>query len=38
VIEGDNRQAMLSLLSQYGGKVDVVLIDPPDNTGKNDFR
>ncbi len=38
VIEGDNRQAMVSLLSQYGGKVDVVLIDPPYNTGKNDFR
>lgn len=38
VIEGDNRQAMVSLLSQYGRKVDVVLIDPPYNTGKNDFR
>jgi adenine-specific DNA-methyltransferase len=38
LIEGDNRQAMVSLLAQYGGKVDVVLIDPPYNTGKNDFR
>lgn len=38
LIEGDNRQAMVSLLSQYGAKIDVVLIDPPYNTGKNDFR
>jgi adenine-specific DNA-methyltransferase len=38
MIEGDNRQAMVSLLPQYGGKVDVVLIDPPYNTGKRDFR
>jgi adenine-specific DNA-methyltransferase len=38
LIEGDNRQAMVSLLPQYAGKVDVVLIDPPYNTGKKDFR
>lgn len=38
VIEGDNRQAMVSLLPQYAGRVDVVLIDPPYNTGKSDFR
>jgi adenine-specific DNA-methyltransferase len=38
VIEGDNRQAMVSLLSQYAGRVDVVLTDPPYNTGKGDFR
>jgi adenine-specific DNA-methyltransferase len=38
LIEGDNRQAMVSLLPQFAGKVDVVLIDPPYNTGKNDFR
>lgn len=38
VVEGDNRQAMVSLMSQFGGKVDVVLIDPPYNTGKGDFR
>ena len=38
VIEGDNRQAMVSLLPQYVGKIDVVLIDPPYNTGKRDFR
>ena len=38
VIEGDNRQAMMSLLPQYADKIDVVLIDPPYNTGKRDFR
>jgi adenine-specific DNA-methyltransferase len=38
VIEGDNRQAMMSLLPQYADKIDVVLIDPPYNLGKNDFR
>jgi adenine-specific DNA-methyltransferase len=37
VIEGDNRQAMVSLLPQWAGKIDVVLIDPPYNTGKDDF-
>lgn len=38
VIEGDNRQAMVSLYAQYAGQVDVVLIDPPYNRGRNDFR
>lgn len=38
VIEGDNRQAMVSLFAQYKSEVDVVLIDVPYNTGKNDFR
>src|ERR1035437_2599844 len=38
LIEGDNRQAMVSLLAQYAGKVDVVLIDPPYNTGRRDLR
>jgi adenine-specific DNA-methyltransferase len=38
IIEGDNRQAMVSLIAQYRGQVDVVLIDVPYNTGKNDFR
>lgn len=38
LIEGDNRQAMVSLLAQYAGKVDVALLDPPYNTGKRDFR
>src|SRR6476620_5139088 len=38
VIEGDNRQAMVSLFAQYQSQVDVVIIDVPYNTGKNDFR
>jgi adenine-specific DNA-methyltransferase len=38
VIEGDNRQAMVSLFAQYQSQVDVVVIDVPYNTGKNDFR
>jgi adenine-specific DNA-methyltransferase len=37
VIEGDNRKALVSLALLRGG-VDVVLIDPPYNTGKNDLR
>ena len=36
VIEGDNLKAMSSLY-QYHGKVDLILTDPPYNTGK-DFR
>lgn len=38
VIEGDNRQAMSSLRFTYADQVDVVMIDPPYNTGKDDFR
>lgn len=38
VIEGDNRQVLSSLRFQYADQVDVVLIDPPYNTGKDDFR
>src|SRR5947209_3295029 len=36
VIEGDNLKAMSSLY-QYHGKIDLILTDPPYNTGK-DFR
>ncbi|CAG8438028.1 5991_t:CDS:2 [Scutellospora calospora] len=36
VIEGDNLQALASL-SKYRNKVDLILTDPPYNTGK-DFR
>lgn len=36
VIEGENLQAMVSLY-RYRGQVDLVLTDPPYNTG-NDFR
>jgi adenine-specific DNA-methyltransferase len=36
VIEGDNLRVMASLY-QYHGKIDLILTDPPYNTGK-DFR
>lgn len=38
LIEGDNLQVMVSLRSQYQGSIDVAYLDPPYNTGKNDFR
>ena|SRR5437764_11500364 len=36
IIEGDNLQALASL-AKYRNKVDLILTDPPYNTGK-DFR
>jgi adenine-specific DNA-methyltransferase len=38
VIDGDNLKALVSLHGQYAAAVDVVVIDPPYNTGKSDFR
>ena len=38
VIEGDNLQVMVSLRVQYRSAVDIAYLDPPYNTGKNDFR
>jgi adenine-specific DNA-methyltransferase len=37
LIEGDNRQAMVSLMGQWRGKIDVALLDPPYNTGNEDL-
>lgn len=37
IIEGDNYQALTDLCYIYGGKVDVIYIDPPYNTGNKDF-
>src|SRR5947209_20287135 len=37
IIEGDNLMSM-STLYQYHGKVDLILTDPPYNTGNKDFR
>lgn len=34
VIHGDNLEALKALLPQFEGKVDVIYIDPPYNTGK----
>lgn len=37
VIHGDNLEALKSLLPEYEGQVDVVYIDPPYNTGNEDW-
>jgi len=34
IIHGDNLEALKSLLPRYEGKIDIVYIDPPYNTGK----
>ena len=36
LVHGDNLQALLALLPLYEGKIDLIYIDPPYNTG-NDF-
>ncbi|WP_394664173.1 site-specific DNA-methyltransferase [uncultured Sphingomonas sp.] len=38
IIHGDNLEALKALLPRYAGKVDVIYIDPPYNTGKDDWR
>lgn len=38
VIEGDNLQVMVSLRSQYRAGIDIAYLDPPYNTGRQDFR
>ncbi|OGA22748.1 MAG: DNA methylase [Betaproteobacteria bacterium RIFCSPLOWO2_02_FULL_65_24] len=37
IIHGDNLHALKSLLPRYAGKVDVVFIDPPYNTGNENW-
>lgn len=37
LINGDNFQAMTALRATHAGKVDVIYIDPPYNTGNKDF-
>ncbi len=37
LIEGDNYPALVALQYAYEGKVDVIYIDPPYNTGNKDF-
>lgn len=34
---GDNLEVLRHLQTNYAGKVDVIYIDPPYNTGQNDF-
>ena len=38
VIEGDNLEALTALTFTHAGKIDVIYIDPPYNTGKRDFK
>lgn len=37
LIEGDNYHALAALSFTHRGKVDVIIIDPPYNTGNKDF-
>ena len=37
LIEGDNLHALTALTYTHAGKIDVIYIDPPYNTGNNDF-
>lgn len=37
IIEGDNLAALTELSYTHSGKVNVIYIDPPYNTGNNDF-
>ncbi|MCL2841667.1 MAG: site-specific DNA-methyltransferase [Defluviitaleaceae bacterium] len=37
LIEGDNLAALRLLLKTHKGKIDVIYIDPPYNTGSDDF-
>lgn len=37
IIEGDNLEALTTLAYTHEGKIDVIYIDPPYNTGNKDF-
>ncbi len=37
LIEGDNLEALTTLAYTHAGKIDVIYIDPPYNTGHQDF-
>lgn len=37
LIEGDNLEALATLAYTHEGKIDVIYIDPPYNTGNKDF-
>ena len=37
LIEGDNLHALTALVFTHEGKIDVIYIDPPYNTGNKDF-
>ena len=37
LIEGDNLEALTTLVYTHAGRIDVIYIDPPYNTGNKDF-
>lgn len=37
IIEGDNLEALTTLTYTHEGKIDIIYIDPPYNTGNKDF-
>jgi len=37
IVHGDNLEALKSLLPQYEGKIDCIYIDPPYNTGEENW-
>ena len=37
LIEGDNLEALVALTYTHAGRIDVIYIDPPYNTGNKDF-
>ena len=37
IIQGDNLKALKALLPTYAGKIDCIYIDPPYNTGKENW-
>ena len=38
IVEGDNLDALRALLPHYAGRVRCITIDPPYNTGKEDWH
>ncbi len=38
IIHGDNLEALKSLLPEYEGKIDCIYIDPPYNTGNEEWK
>ena len=38
LLEGDNLHSLYLLEKTHKGKIDLIVIDPPYNRGKNDFR
>lgn len=38
IIEGENLESLSALTFTHAGKIDIIYIDPPYNTGNKDFR